>query len=723
MMGPHIRLHSIWLLLCACLLLFASSLFAGDQKEIFCISHKPLSSPMAGIDSMPVPSRENNLYSKSELHPTTSTSISDATAEDQTKAPISPDKANLTLSEPQPKPQAYVDQLIDEGVAEDEFEDIDPATGLAGWTGIDFLSLTGRVYNSHSNRNGTLTEYGTQLVGRKETIDNGSFEWQVDGLSSHDQQDQRQEGGRFLLRQSHLVISNTWQMDNEVGHIRSQTPRPISASYRFHLPSSLLQGLGTTLYNDNTTLSLCVGDIGGLSGIASREFNTTQGNLQGVSLTHEFNAQWFAGAQFWDTNELQEVDDHQSVAGVLQYQDLDQTQNHQLHLLADSQSNTGLWYDAAIRLNRWSHNLGIFYIQPDLLWTDVAINNDQEGFYWRGNRRSFRWQWTLGTEVSNDHLDKDPYLPRYLSTHSFANGSWRLRRDTLLGAAFTLNTKHADSGTAQGDNSGYSLKSFVNHRFPIGMTRCQASLSIKDTQEADSTQYGLLWDQVWDIPFVRRLNTDIEYLSNEDESDEISMRLAVEKSIGSNLWFSAAAQYIHILEQDHGQGDASNASIAINWQLNRNWKLSLSADQSRNRFETIDSVDTTTESQSMLLSFSYALSGPRRQPPTLGRRTSSIGHGGISGRVFLDENQNGRYDLNETPIKDIVVILDGRFQTETDANGRFDYWPVAAGDHFVMIGVEDVPLPWGLEDDKPQKVFVSVRSQGIVDFALIKLNE
>ncbi len=668
MMGPHIRLHSIWLLLCACLLLFASSLFAGDQK------------------------------------------------------------ANLALSEPQPEPQAYVDQLIDEGVAEDEFEDIDPATGLAGWTGIDYLSLTGRVYNSHSNRSGTLTEYGTQLVGRKETIDNGSFEWQIDGLWSHDQQDQRQEGGRFLLRQSHLVISNTWQMDNEVGHIRSQTPRSISASYRFHLPSSLLQGLGTTLYNDNTTLSLCVGDIGGLSGIASREFNTTQGNLQGVSLTHEFNPQWFAGAQFWDTNDLQgvddqEVDDHQSVAGVLQYQNLDQTQNHQLHLLADSQNNTGLWYDAAIRLNRWSHNLGIFYIQPDLLWTDVAINNDQEGFYWRGNRRSFRWQWTLGTEVSNDNLDKDLYLPRYLSTHSFANGTWRLRRDTLLGAAFTLNTKHVDSATTQGDNPGYSLKSFVNHRFPMGMTRCQASLSIKDTQEADSTQYGLLWDQVWDIPFVRRLNTDIEYLSNEDEPDEISMRLAVEKSIGPNFWFSAAAQYIHILEHDYGQGDASNANIAVNWQLNHNWKISLSADQSRNRFETIDSVDTTTESQSMLLSFSYALSSPRRQPPTLGRRTSSIGHGGISGRVFLDENQNGRYDLNETPIKDIVVILDGRFQTETDANGRFDYWPVAAGDHFVMIGVEDVPLPWGLEDDKPQKVFVSVRSQGIVDFALIKLNE
>ena len=200
------------------------------------------------------------------------------------------------------------------------------------------------------------------------------------------------------------------------------------------------------------------------------------------------------------------------------------------------------------------------------------------------------------------------------------------------------------------------------------------------------------------------------------------MRLTVEESMTSYFWFSAAGQYIRRLEQSDGPKDVHNANMAINWQMTRNWRLSLSADLNKS-VEIIDNTGNTTESESVLLSFSYALSSPRREPPVLGSKTKSLGHGAISGRVFLDENQNGRYDVNEIPLKDIVVILDGRFQTETNADGQFDYWPVTAGDHYVMIGVEDVPLPWGLEDDAPQKVFVPVRSQGIADFALIKLNE
>jgi hypothetical protein len=425
--------------------------------------------------------------------------------------------------------------------------------------------------------------------------------------------------------------------------------------------------------------------------------------------------------QFWNTDDPQGSDGHQSVAGVAQYQD--QTQTHQLHFLRDSQSNSGMWYDAAVKQEPWSHHLGLYYLEPELLWTDVTINNDQQGFYWRGNRRSFRWQWTLGAEVSRDNLEKDPLLPGYIRTSSFANGTWRFRRNTLLGAALNLNTRHADSGTANGDSHRYTLKNFVNQRSPIGMTRLQASLSVQDNPDEDGTQYGLLWDQVWEIPFFERLNSDIEYLADQNNPDSISMRLAVEKFVTSDLWFSGSVQHIHMLERGSGFGDASNGSLSANWQISPHWKLSFTADLNRSSFETINSIDMETENQTMLLSLSYAISSPRRLPSIVGANTDSIGHGEIKGRVFLDENRNGRYDLNETVLENIVVILDGRFQRETDANGQFDYWPVAAGEHFITIGVEDVPLPWGLEDDRPQTVDVPARGQAAVDFALIKLNE
>jgi hypothetical protein len=201
------------------------------------------------------------------------------------------------------------------------------------------------------------------------------------------------------------------------------------------------------------------------------------------------------------------------------------------------------------------------------------------------------------------------------------------------------------------------------------------------------------------------------------------MRLAVEKFVTSDIWFSGSAQYIHMLESDSGLGDARNGTLSANWQISPHWKLSLTADFNRSRSETIDSVEIATESQTILLSLSYAESSPRRLPSIVGANTDGIGHGEVKGRVFLDENRNGRYDLNETVLDSIVVILDGRFHAETDPNGQFDYWPVAAGEHVITIGIEDAPLPWGLEDDRPQTVDVPARGRAVSNFALIKLNE
>ena len=89
----------------------------------------------------------------------------------------------------------------------------------------------------------------------------------------------------------------------------------------------------------------------------------------------------------------------------------------------------------------------------------------------------------------------------------------------------------------------------------------------------------------------------------------------------------------------------------------------------------------------------------------------------------MDENKDGRQGINETALKNILVYLDGRFTTETDSDGNFEFWPVASGDHYISIGIEDAPLPWGLEDESAKRVYVPIRGEGEIDFALIKLNE
>jgi len=91
--------------------------------------------------------------------------------------------------------------------------------------------------------------------------------------------------------------------------------------------------------------------------------------------------------------------------------------------------------------------------------------------------------------------------------------------------------------------------------------------------------------------------------------------------------------------------------------------------------------------------------------------------------VFLDENGDGKLSINEEPLKNILVYLDGRFTAETGPKGRFEFWPVASGEHSLSIAIEDVPLPWGLKDERPLKVRVPVRGEAEIDFALTRLNE
>jgi len=620
-------------------------------------------------------------------------------------------------------PSIYIDQLIDEDVLEEEMKrDIEEYEKRR--LGPGSLGITYRYYRNSNDSNNTIIEHGAQFRWRQKTISNGSFEVLAEGLISDEREDEKIKDGRFLFRQQDYVLKDWLQIDSEVGHFRSYTPRLLSRSYRFYLPTTILQGANTRLYNKNTSVSLNIGEIGGYEGVAALSFEKTQGKLYGFGLNHRMNEQWDFGAQFWNTNDPKKGDNHQSYAGVMQYGDTNHFNKHQLHFLGDNLGNVGLWYDNQFKYSKWHHYTGAFYFEPELLWTDVPIDNDREGLYWRGDRKSFRWRWTVGSEVSRNNLDRDPEIAGNITTLSFLNGTWRFRRKTQFGSSLNLNTRHADSGTAEDDSYVYGLKSFVTQQFPIGTSRFQLSLSRNDAPEDDTTLYGLLWDQGWKVPFLTRLSTDTEYFRSDDREDELRLRLSAEKSLLTDIKITGTAQQIITEDNTIGKSRATSLSFGLIWQFYRNWLISLNADYNRNMIdpENNDGTTTTTDGTTVLLSISYAKASGR-QPMLYGRPTGSLGRGRIIGKVFLDENKDGKQGVNETLLKHIPVHLDGRFSTETDSDGRFEFWPVASGEHHVSIGIEDIPLPWGLEEEMPRRVDVPIRGEGEIDFALIRLNE
>ena len=620
--------------------------------------------------------------------------------------------------------EIYVDQVIDEESLAKEIEAEERASRVIfpEWS-PGSMGATYRYYNNDVNDRAELTEHGLELRWRQETQENGSYEIQVDGLTSKGYENlQEPDGHRIQFRQNNFVINDKLQLDSDIVNYRSVVPRLISDSYRFRLPSTILQGMSNRIYSKDTTVFLNFGEIGRYQGVATKTYEATQGSLQGLGIQHHLNNQWDFAFQFWNTQDPLLTDSHKSLAGAVNYQAKPLAQNHQLNVLSDSNGETGLWYDAYLKIGRWDHRAGAQYLPPDLQWTDVPINNDLQGLYWRGDRSSYRWIWNLGSEIGQNNLENDPTIPGFISTATFGNLSWQYRHNTQFGGGINLQTQNADSGSATHDRYRYLFKTWVSHLFPIGRTRIEPRWELTDQHPEKTQYYGVLWDQGWAFKYLDRLNSSSRYYTTDSREESFDFQIYFDKYLLWDLKLNGAFQQYYTRYPDIGVTKVSSFSLGLGWQFLRNWLMSLNADYNTGNYEPEDGSETKIKGTKVLFSISYNID-TGRQPSLYGIDTGELGRGRIVGRIFLDENRNGFFDQNEEALPNITVFLDGRFTTETGPRGGFEFWPVASGEHYLTIALQDVPLPWTLEDEAPQQVVVPVRGQVEFRFGLVRLNE
>ncbi len=215
-------------------------------------------------------------------------------------------------------PEIYVDQVIDaESLAKQiETERKRDRVFAPGWN-PGSLGVTYRYYNNDVDDRAEFTEHGVELRWRQETQEHGSYEIQIDGLTSEGYSDSRKPNGRRIqVRQNNYVINTELPLDSDFINYRSVAPRLITESYRFRLPSTILQGMGNRIYSKDTTLFLNFGEIGRYEGVAARAYEATRGNLQGMGMEHRLNNQLDFALQFWNTQDPQQVDTHQSLSAA-----------------------------------------------------------------------------------------------------------------------------------------------------------------------------------------------------------------------------------------------------------------------------------------------------------------------------------------------------------------------------------------------------------------------
>ena len=84
-----------------------------------------------------------------------------------------------------------------------------------------------------------------------------------------------------------------------------------------------------------------------------------------------------------------------------------------------------------------------------------------------------------------------------------------------------------------------------------------------------------------------------------------------------------------------------------------------------------------------------------------GRKPTGVGD--IKGRVFVDMNGNGIFDVGDKPLGGVVLRLDDGFLVKTDAHGLYHFPNVASGQHHLNLDEASyridyiIPVPEGVQ--------------------------
>jgi len=195
--------------------------------------------------------------------------------------------------------------------------------------------------------------------------------------------------------------------------------------------------------------------------------------------------------------------------------------------------------------------------------------------------------------------------------------------------------------------------------------------------------------------------------------------------IANNVSIDANLQYNVLSLKGSASGVYGNVNAT--WRLSPQWSvLGTYYDNTDNtaKLFVLDPLipvinpSPTLRSRATLLSIRYEDRAGTSIAPIGGRPGSPAG--GIAGTLYLDLNDNGQRDPGESGVRNVTVVLNGRFQTRTDESGRFDFPFVAAGSQTITFIPDNLPLPWSLGDEKFE-VVVNARTTATLEVGARRL--
>jgi len=641
---------------------------------------------------------------------------------------------HVTAVGPEPEPDAadvYIDQLIDPATIE---EDIDPVYRELSEQPPGRRYLGTRLYHFSDQREGQgfSHENGVQVDWRRETYNYGELEVTgalLDVTADRERSDKPSTGSLLTVRQHDFAVNNEWLMQNSLGIDRTWYDSRLANSYRFKLPSTLTSGVNTMLSSSAGDFRFGAGRLGHYDIAQVQTYDATDGSLVGAGYSTRLSDELESAVQIVNVNGADTVADHQSCAGVLEYRPVSGTNRFQGHILADSEGAAGIWLDGDAHTGRVRQRFGVFRLEPDLLWTDTAMANDQQGAYLRTDLKTLRYQLSGGIDFNRTGLDSDSLLNGIRNTNAFVTANRQLTRLSSIGGVLNLRDTRSSDDAVLGDARDISLTLHGSHRLRAGTTRLQLQLADIVNGVHHGHGSGITWDQSWEVNrsflLSGTLGYEVEHGTGNDER-RTTVGLLAYHDYSSNLRWDSSVNWTRT-ENDSTlvDTDSLNASLAMLWRFLPGWEAALRASVNDAREDATSGLaGTEYEGTERTLFLSVRRDITSGRPfERYGRATGKTGYGDVQGVVFFDDNRDGIRQAGETVAAGVYVYLDRRYQKVTDRDGRFEFKPVPAGQHALSIALEDLPLPWGLDDEAPRLLEVKVRASTDIAIPLVRFDE
>jgi hypothetical protein len=543
--------------------------------------------------------------------------------------------------------------------------------------------------------------------------------------------------GSFSLHQRGMPFDDGWLADNALGDINAPLIDLARMQPRFLLTQSPMAGIDTEWHGPSGLELLAGGGEPGIyDGIKVPAFNTLGGS------TGTLGAQWAPSAQWTLGGELATARDTDlyyqplnsglgtasnehitSTTGFLSAAWQSGASHAQFNFLDGSLdgngNSSGTWVDAAHTSGAVTQSAGLFRIDPNLAWANQLITSDVQGGYYRVDYQSRRW-------LADFDVDEVSSVSGTLGNTTFITGDsrYQLNRDTGIGGVVNLRRGDLDNA--------WSAEGYVDHANSLGSGRLQLDYAT-DPQTQDAT---VTLQQTWTLSAGERLATTLaaDHIRSSaiptDPQEATIGRFAVYGGgdLTSRLSVSGTVQLASTL-QGHA-APSQSADVSLNYQLSRWW--SLAADYYENRVGSWTQLVITSPlapptaqpvsgigARGIFITLRYQEARGAHFAPLGGAAGS--GSGSLTGVVFLDANENGRFDAGETGAANVLVVLDGRFAVRTDNNGRYSFPAVAAGHHVLTVSSDNLPLPWVLSNSGRTEVQVYTREATNADIGALRM--